>query len=125
MARGTSSTSSVPVATPAEDPTTAIARLQSFDGSFQLDGVLRELVFGDRFTQDEFVGTVPASIRMHPQGAQIWATAIALAYLKMKAADKRGIWAGIWEKASEYVGEALQGSAISFHLLVDEAAGMF
>lgn len=87
--------------------------------------MLRQLVFGDRFSWDEFVGTVPASIRMHPQGAQIWATAVALAYLKTKAADRRGIWAGLWEKASEYAGQALQGSAVSFHLLVNEAAGMF
>ena len=104
-----------------EDPTTAIARLQSYDGSFQLDDALRMLVFGDRFTHDDFMDTVPASIRSHPQGAQLWATAIALAYLKVKAADKTDIWAGLWEKADVYAGQALQGSAASFHKLVNDA----
>ena len=113
------------MAAPAEDPITAIARLQLFDGSFQLDSALRELVFGDRFSQDAFVETVPASIRTHSQGPQIWAAAIALAYLKVKAADKRDIWAGLWEKASEFADQALQGGEVSFHLLVNDAASMF
>ncbi|TFY68076.1 hypothetical protein EVJ58_g1240 [Rhodofomes roseus] len=103
------------------DPVTAIARLQSFDGSFQLNDALRTLAFGDRLTLDALGATAPASIRSHPLGGQVWATAIAIAYLKTKAADQMDIWAGLWEKAYEYVVQALQGTTVSLDQLVDEA----
>ncbi|KAH9830990.1 uncharacterized protein C8Q71DRAFT_862124 [Rhodofomes roseus] len=104
-----------------DDPVTAIARLQSFDGSFQLNDALRTLAFGDRLTLDALGATAPASIRSHPLGGQVWATAIAIAYLKTKAADQMDIWAGLWEKAYEYVVQALQGTTVSLDQLVDEA----
>jgi len=107
-----------------DDPVTAIARLQSFDGSFQLNDGLRKLVLGDKVVPGAVVDTAPVSIQSHPQGEQIWATVIAIAYLKTKAADQTDIWAGLWEKAYEYVVQALQGSTVSFDQLVDEAAAL-
>ncbi|KZT66843.1 VIT-domain-containing protein [Daedalea quercina L-15889] len=107
-----------------DDPIAAVARLQSFDGSFQLDNALRALVFSDRFTLDDLKNATPASIHSHPQGEQVWATAIAVAYLKTRAADQMDIWAGLWEKANEYAVQALQGSSVSFHLLVNDAVAL-
>ncbi|EPT01795.1 hypothetical protein FOMPIDRAFT_1059549 [Fomitopsis schrenkii] len=108
-----------------EDPVAAIARLQLFDGSFQLDDALRQLVFGESLTWDQFVATVPPSIGSHLHGGQIWAAALAMAYLAVKAADKRDVWSGLWEKANEYAVQALQGSTVSFHLLVNDAVSLF
>ena len=108
-----------------DDPIAAIARLQLFDGSFQLDDALRQLVFGESLTWDHFAATVPTSIGSHLYGDEVWAAALAMAYLTVKAADKRDVWNGLWEKANEYAAQALQGSTISFHLLVNDAVRLF
>ncbi|EPT01797.1 hypothetical protein FOMPIDRAFT_1023065, partial [Fomitopsis schrenkii] len=110
---------------PPEDPTAAISRLQLSDGSFQLGGVIGQLVLDESLTWDHFVTTVPTSIGSHLYGDEIWAAALAMAYLTVKAADKRDVWNGLWEKANEYAAQALQGSTISFDLLVNDAVRLF
>ncbi|KZT66845.1 VIT-domain-containing protein [Daedalea quercina L-15889] len=106
---------------PSDDPTTAIARLQSFDGSFRLDDTLRKLVIGDKLTLDALKTATPASIRSHTHSEEIWATAIAVAYLKTMAKDAMDIWVGLWEKANEYGAQALRDTPVSFDQLVEEA----
>ncbi|EPT01798.1 hypothetical protein FOMPIDRAFT_59317, partial [Fomitopsis schrenkii] len=111
------------IATPAipDDPVTAVARLQSFAGSFDLDEPLRKLVFGNTLTLESLRSAVPSSIRPHPKAKKIWATAIAVAYLKTKAGDTMDIWVGLWEKANNYAACALTGSKLSFDQVVTDA----
>lgn len=104
-----------------DDPVTAIARLQNFDGSFQLDDGLCRLVFGDKITLNSLKDGIPTSLRSHFEAERLWATAIAVAYLKAKADGAMDVWAGLWEKASQYATAALAGSAVSFDQIVSDA----
>lgn len=113
-----------PDATLIDDPVTAITRLQAFDGSFELNDTLCKLVFGDKFTLDGLKNGISASLRSHTEAEKIWATAISVAYLKMKASEKMDVWVGLWEKASGYTEQALAGSAVSFDQVVADAVQM-
>ena len=61
------------------------------------------------------------SIRSLPEAEKIWASAIAVAYLKTKASDTKDVWVGLWEKAKDYAAHALAGSALSFDQVVPDA----
>lgn len=109
------------ITTVPDDPVTAVARLQSFDGSFDLDEPLRKLIFGDKLALESLKGAVPSSIRAHPEAEKIWATAIAVAYLKTNASDSMDVWVGLWEKANDYAARVLMGNTPSFDQVVSDA----
>ena len=104
-----------------DDPVTAIARLQSFDGSFRLDQPLCELIFGDKRTLESLRNALPSFTKANPDAERIWATAIAVAYLRTEADDLRDVWVGLWEKANEYAVRALAGSTLSFEQVISDA----
>ena len=104
-----------------DDPVTAIARLQCFDGSFRLDKSLCKLIFGDKRKLKGLRKAIPTFIRSLPEAEKIWASAIAVAYLKTKASDSKDVWVGLWEKAKNYAAHALAGSALSFDQVVPDA----
>lgn len=104
-----------------DDPVTAIARLQSFDGSFGLDQPLCQLIFGDKRTLESLRSALPPFIKANPDAESIWATAIAVAYLRTKVSDLRDIWIGLWEKANKYAVRALAGSTLSFEQAISDA----
>ena len=108
-----------------DDPVTAITRLQSFEGSFSLNEPLRKLIFSDKLTLDDLRGAIPSAIRSHFEAEKIWATALAVAYLRTKANDLPDIWAGLWEKANGFVVRALAGDALSFDQVVLDAMRLF
>jgi hypothetical protein len=81
------------------DPVEALARLQSFDGCFSVE------VF-------TFVGLKETDVRaLFPTGAAdvVIATVLAMAFLstKLGVEVERDAWEGIYEKAKEYVVDAL------------------
>lgn len=106
----------------ADDPVTAVARLQSFDGSFQLDAALCSLLSASNVSLQKLKNSIPSSIRSSPQAEIVWATVLAAAYLKVKLADEKDIWGGLWDKAKYYVTHVLSGGVIMFERLVMDAA---
>ena len=106
---------------PEDDPVTAIARLQNFDGAFELDDALCRLVFDDKTTVESLRDGIPAYLSSRFEAERIWAAAIAVAYLKTKAGELMDVWVGLWEKANHYAAEALAGSAVSFDQIVADA----
>ncbi|TFY65188.1 hypothetical protein EVJ58_g2141 [Rhodofomes roseus] len=112
---------SPPMPTPQADPITGIARLQKFDGSFELDNVLCTTICARKASLDDLKASIPAYIRSQAKGRRLWATALAMAYLRMKAGDKVDIWAGLWQKGREFIERYLRGGTVGFDQLVADA----
>ena len=110
---------------PSDDPVTPIARLQAFNGSFALDNSLVALLSkaNSRITSQSLKASIPASIRVlqHADPQVAWATLLVAAYLKVKLANEKDIWEGIWEKAMRFVMDAVNGGPFIFSQLLDEA----
>ncbi|KAK7055093.1 von Willebrand factor type A domain-containing protein [Favolaschia claudopus] len=88
------------------DPVEALARLQSFDGRFTAQGVFDFIKLKD--------GVDLQAVRdLFPAGASddVVATVLAMAFLatKLDASVERDSWEGMYEKAKEYLEEALTG----------------
>ncbi|KAF8887014.1 hypothetical protein CPB84DRAFT_1849934 [Gymnopilus junonius] len=126
-ASATSHTERKPVAiatptttTTAHDNIVAAARLQRYDGSFDLNDQLCSLM-GKKLSTAKLRRTIPSYIRGHQDSEKIWATILAAAYMKTCLADNRDVWIGLWQKATNYI-KATLGADISLTYLVDEAS---
>ncbi|KAH9935466.1 uncharacterized protein B0H18DRAFT_1114207 [Fomitopsis serialis] len=106
---------------PNNDPITDIARLQRFDGSFELDNALCSIISPDKLSLDGLRATIPIYIQAHPRGPQMWATVLAMAYLRAKVGNKANIWGGLWQKGKNYVDKCLHGGTVNFEQLVTDA----
>jgi hypothetical protein len=96
------------------------ARLQQFDGSFNLDQELCAFM-GNKLSTVEVKSAMPSKIQSTPDAEKIWATVLAAAYMKVHLGDNKDMWFGLWKKAEEYI-KLVLGNQISFASLVDEAS---
>ncbi|PPQ89186.1 hypothetical protein CVT25_001154 [Psilocybe cyanescens] len=101
-------------------PIIAAARLQSFDGSFELDDELYALI-GRKVSLQRLKTAIPVRLKAQQDADKIWGTVLAAAYLKKALPDDKEVWIGLWNKAAEYV-EMKLGAGVSFATLVDEAS---
>ncbi|KDR71708.1 hypothetical protein GALMADRAFT_776428 [Galerina marginata CBS 339.88] len=110
----------VSVAWTAGAPIASAARLQDFDGSFDLDDKLCTFV-GKKLSPAEVKSAMPSTIRGTRDAEKVWATVLAAAYMKVHLADDKDVWIGLWQKAADYV-KSMLGSDFSFSSLIDEAS---
>ncbi|KAJ7279005.1 vault protein inter-alpha-trypsin domain-containing protein [Mycena rebaudengoi] len=98
------------------DPLEALARLQAFNGCFSLEVLTIVKLSAD-------VSVVRALI---PTGAsdEVVATLLGMAFLSTKLGEdvERDSWEGMYEKAKEYVQEALSGMGVDVEVLEAEVA---
>ncbi|PPQ90311.1 hypothetical protein CVT25_007896 [Psilocybe cyanescens] len=104
-------------------PIIAAARLQSFDGSFELNDELHALI-GRKVSLQRLKTAIPLRLKAQRDADKIWGTVLAAAYLKKALLDDKEMWIGLWNKAAEYV-EMKLGAGASFAALVDEASKLF
>ncbi|TCD67189.1 hypothetical protein EIP91_000416 [Steccherinum ochraceum] len=98
------------------DAVYSLVRLQSFDGSFTLNEQLGRIV-----------GQAAVDDSARPSGvtAQVWATALAVAYFRKHLTGQPDLLESMMEKAMEYVDESNStGLAASFRALIDLAANL-
>ncbi|KDQ53704.1 hypothetical protein JAAARDRAFT_698313 [Jaapia argillacea MUCL 33604] len=99
-----------------------LVKLQSFDGSFQLDGPLRRIIGSCSYSQppSELVG-----VGINKE--KIWATALAIAFLKKNLVDEPELLEGLMDKAMEFV-DGLVGSGfggrMDFGVALGRAEGL-
>ena len=123
----TSQAATPPVAAKSPDGGVAgIARLQSFDGSFALDVDLVNLLGKDRTSQNDTTlsalrNAIPDSISSIPRADAVWATVLAIAYLKTRMPDEMNVWMKLAQKAMQYVLQTIGGDVDSFSQLVYDA----
>ncbi|KDR72640.1 hypothetical protein GALMADRAFT_142939 [Galerina marginata CBS 339.88] len=96
------------------------ARLQQFDGSFNLDEKLCSLI-SNKLSPPEIKSAIPTEIQGLRDADKIWATVLVAAYMKVHLGDDRDMWLGLWKKAEDFI-KAAVGDKISFSSLVDEAS---
>ena len=96
------------------------ARLQQFDGSFNLDEKLCSLI-SNKLSRPEIKSAIPTGIQGVRDADKIWATVLVAAYMKVHLGDDRDMWLGLWKKAEDFIKAAL-GDKISFSSLVDAAS---
>lgn len=114
------------IPTTSDDAVTAIARLQSFNGSFALEESLCFVLSSTKLSLTRLKNAVPLSIVSSARAETVWATVIAAAYLQFKLADQKDVWEGIVEKAKDFVDGALgSSSGVSFEQLVQAASQLF
>jgi hypothetical protein len=106
-----------------DDPVTAAARLQAFDGSFDLSVSLLS-IFPSSPSIQKWQDAAPESIKSKTNAEKIWATVVVAALLSVKLAGEKEVWEWIYEKAQDYVNGELEGQQITFELLLQEAAGL-
>lgn len=96
-----------------ETSVTRLVRLQAFDGSFTLSG--------------EFIQIVGENVAKgaQPQGVPdiLWATAVAIAYIRKYLADQPELSDSLVEKAMDFVSQSLLGQGVDFKALVTKAKG--
>lgn len=106
------------------DPVTAVADLQSYDGSFVLDSHLLALL--QRKTASLFLdalkGVIPESVRGLANAETIWGTILAASYMMVALANDRSVWDSLWDKAQEYVCEEMSVTPFQFNRLVQVAS---
>jgi hypothetical protein len=111
-----------------DDKVTALARLQSFNGSFALTSALAALLFGSSL-EGKLKDSISESINGvgDSKADMIWATVVACAFLEVKLIAYKEVWEGMWEKAKAFVDEELagSGSTIRFEDLAEDAAKFF
>ncbi|KZS96829.1 VIT-domain-containing protein [Sistotremastrum niveocremeum HHB9708] len=119
---------------------TAVATLQSYDGSFNFDNSLLSLIFSPNSTSSSptmnqgYQNTyarlqslklaTPSFIKSSPNADKVWATALAAAYLHDRLADEKDVWVGLFEKARVFVERAMPGQVGVFERLVEEARSL-
>lgn len=105
-----------PAAPPPADPETieervyALVRLQAFDGSFPATAVLEKLVGQGAL----------AKTQEHHFPEAVWATVLAVVFLKSHMQDERELLDGLVDKAMEYV---TQVPSIDLNAIFDVAEG--
>lgn len=104
----------------ARAPVVTAARLQQFDGSFNLDEKLCSLI-SDKLSPLEVKSAIPTRIQGVQDADKIWATVLVTAYMQVHLGDHKDMWLGLWKKAEDFIKSAL-GDKISFASLVDEAS---
>jgi hypothetical protein len=106
---------------------TAVARLQSYDGSFQLNGGLVELLNGNDssdITLQTITSHVPESISDEPKADIVWATVLAVTYLRTRVPEESDLWVGLCQKAMDFVLRTIDGDEEFFMALVYEAGSL-
>jgi hypothetical protein len=112
-----------------DDPITAWARLQSFNGGFTLDSRLANLLFGSPSATYMLQNSIPVSIKRIEEGKAegIWATVVACAYLEVKLGSEKEVWEGLREKAKCFVEESftIYGLSATFDGLNKQARALW
>ncbi|PPQ99693.1 hypothetical protein CVT26_009147 [Gymnopilus dilepis] len=101
-------------------PMVSVAQLQQYDGSFDLDDKLCQLM-GKKLSLTKLNRTIPPHIRRLREAGKVWATVLAAAFMKKHLGDSRETWIGLWQKAATYVKSVL-GDDCSLSSLIDEAS---
>lgn len=107
------SSAPIPSAQTYDDPVLCLVRLQAFDGSFTLNDEFREII-GEDVTDQEKGATDDT----------IWATALAIAYLRQYLADEPELLEGLVEKALDFVSQSPLARGVDFEALVEKAKGL-
>lgn len=89
----------------------AIARLQSFDGSFDV-GILK--VYETKVGIEAVVALLPSKVE---EGRKVAATLVAMAYLAKKLCGEKEAWEGMYAKAREFC-EGAMGEKVEVEELV-------
>jgi len=119
---GLRSSSSAAVTT--GDPVTAVASLQSFDGSFALDSALLALLQRKKgsLSLPTLRTAIPEQIRGGKNAETVWATVLAATYMMVALADRRSIWESLWDKAQEFVCQETSIAPYQFTRMVQAAS---
>ncbi|EJD34882.1 hypothetical protein AURDEDRAFT_176049 [Auricularia subglabra TFB-10046 SS5] len=104
-----------------QEKVTQIARLQAHNGSFSLSPSLGALMARD---PAPFLERCRAAKPQALADEDAWATILVLAFLRVRLAESRHVWEGLWTKAIEYASKCVSGGSLVIMQLVDQATAL-